>query len=45
MEEINELFVAENKLSASVAEAHTLPTISITKVILSDTVHVILKVK
>ncbi|TNM99306.1 hypothetical protein fugu_012339 [Takifugu bimaculatus] len=31
MEEINELFVAENKLSAAVAEASTLPTISITK--------------
>lgn len=43
MEEINELFVAENKLSTAVAEAYTLPTISITKVILSDTV--IFKVK
>lgn len=32
MEEINELFVAENKLNAAVAEANTLPTISITKV-------------
>lgn len=32
MEEINELFVAENKLNAAVAEASTLPTISITKV-------------
>uniref|UniRef100_H3D716 3'-phosphoadenosine 5'-phosphosulfate synthase 2a n=1 Tax=Tetraodon nigroviridis TaxID=99883 RepID=H3D716_TETNG len=31
MEEINELFVAENKLNAAVAEANTLPTISITK--------------
>lgn len=32
MEEINELFVAENKLNAAVAEASTLPIISITKV-------------
>lgn len=32
MEEINELFVEENKLSLAVAEANTLPTISITKV-------------
>lgn len=32
MEEITELFVDENKLDTAVAEAKTLPTISITKV-------------
>ncbi|XP_061913935.1 bifunctional 3'-phosphoadenosine 5'-phosphosulfate synthase 2-like isoform X2 [Entelurus aequoreus] len=31
MEEVNELFVPENKLSLAVADASTLPTISITK--------------
>lgn len=31
-EEVNELFVAENKLNLAVAEADKLPTISITKV-------------
>uniref|UniRef100_A0A8C4HET9 3'-phosphoadenosine 5'-phosphosulfate synthase 2a n=1 Tax=Dicentrarchus labrax TaxID=13489 RepID=A0A8C4HET9_DICLA len=31
MEELNELFVPENKLNLAVANAHTLPTISITK--------------
>lgn len=38
MEEINELFVDENKLNAAVAEANTLPTISITKV--TDTINI-----
>lgn len=32
MEEVNELFVMENKLNLTVADANTLPTISITKV-------------
>lgn len=32
MEEVNELFVPENKLNLAVADANTLPTISITKV-------------
>lgn len=32
MEEVNELFVMENKLNLAVADANTLPTISITKV-------------
>lgn len=32
MEEVNELFVLENKLDLAVADASTLPTISITKV-------------
>uniref|UniRef100_A0A8C2ZF21 3'-phosphoadenosine 5'-phosphosulfate synthase 2a n=1 Tax=Cyclopterus lumpus TaxID=8103 RepID=A0A8C2ZF21_CYCLU len=31
MEEVNELFVTENKLNLAVADANTLPTISITK--------------
>uniref|UniRef100_A0A8C9ZT96 3'-phosphoadenosine 5'-phosphosulfate synthase 2a n=1 Tax=Sander lucioperca TaxID=283035 RepID=A0A8C9ZT96_SANLU len=31
MEEVNELFVMENKLNLTVADANTLPTISITK--------------
>lgn len=43
MEEINELFVAENKLSAAVAEASTLPTVSITKVTSSLTLTYIFK--
>lgn len=34
MEEVNELFVPENKLNLAVADANTLPTISITKVTL-----------
>lgn len=38
MEEITELFVDENKLNAAVAEANTLPTISITKV--TDTINI-----
>jgi len=33
MEEVNELFVPENKLNLALADANTLPTISITKVI------------
>lgn len=32
MEEVNELFVPENKLHLAVADANTLPTIRITKV-------------
>lgn len=32
MEELTELFVAENKLSAAVADIKTLPAVSITKV-------------
>lgn len=32
MAELNELFVPENKLDAAVADANSLPTISITKV-------------
>lgn len=32
MEELTELFVSENKLNLAVADANTLPTISITKV-------------
>lgn len=32
MEEVNELYVPENKLNLTVADANTLPTISITKV-------------
>lgn len=39
MEEINELFVDENKLNAAVAEANTLPTISITKVTDIHSIH------
>lgn len=32
MDDVNDLFVPENKLDLAAAEANTLPTISITKV-------------
>lgn len=38
MEEVNELFVKDNKLNLAVADANTLPTISITKVTHSSSI-------
>lgn len=38
MEEVNELFVPENKLNLAMADANTLPTISITKVTLRSSI-------